>query len=361
MTLPSLADLYNQRLASSEIQADPAQSVVLDALDKLVEALGRTRGLFRKAAMPQGIYLHGPVGRGKSMLMDLFFAAAPVAAKRRVHFNAFMLDVHRRLNAARATRRADPLAHVAAVLAVEARLLCFDEFQVKDVADAMILARLFSALLDRGVIVVATSNTAPDRLYEGGLQRELFLPFIALLKQRLDVIAVAAGVDHRLVRLRGKPVWFQPDDPTAAAAIDALFAELSEGREAAPQTLDVAGRLLKVPLAAGKVARFTFASLCGQPLGAADYLALAARYRVLIVEHIPRFDPASRNEAARFIALIDQLYETRTVLVASAASPVPKTYPADGPLAFDFRRTASRLAEMGSAGYLAILGTAEKN
>ena len=284
------------------------------------------------------------------MLMDEFFAAALVANKRRVHFNAFMLDVHARLHAGRAKGKGDPIPPVVAALAKEARLLCFDEFQVKDIADAMIIGRIFAGLFARRVVVIATSNVVPDDLYKNGLQRALFLPFIALLKAKLDVVEMAAGQDYRLGRLAGQRLYLTPDDAPATAALDGLFTELS-GKPPAPVELESQGRLLTVERAAGRVARFHFDELCRQPLGAADYLVLADYFKVVIVEHVPVFLPQARNEAVRFITLIDQLYEKRTRLILSAAMPVAGLYPASGPYEFEFQRTSSRLIEMQSAGW----------
>jgi cell division protein ZapE len=345
------SDPYIEGIRTGEIQPDEAQEDVVAALDVLAQMLAHKKRLFGKYEPPRGLYIHGAVGRGKSMLMDMFYEAAPVEAKRRVHFNAFMLDVHERLNQARADHHDDPLGFVAAQVAAETRLLCFDEFQVKDVADAMILSRFFTALIDDGVIVVATSNVAPNDLYQGGLQRDLFLPFISVLKARLDIVHIDDGIDYRLARLAGRQVWFNPDNSAARAEIDSLFADFSKGEWAMPEVVDVAGRALVVPLAAGRIARFTYDQLCRQPLGAADYLALADRFSVLVVDHIPRLDPANRNEVARFISLIDQLYDRHIGLVASAEVPAQALYPETGPQAAEFARTASRLAEMQSEPY----------
>jgi cell division protein ZapE len=310
----------------------------------------------RREAAPQGLYIYGAVGRGKSMLMDLFFEEASVAAKRRVHFHAFMLDVHARLHGLRGQAErgegGDLMAPLAAAIAAEAWLLCFDEFHVVDIADAMILARLFTALFEAGVVVVATSNWPPDQLYAGGLQRQLFLPFIALLKERLDVLELTGTVDHRRRRLAGRRVWHHPAGPAAARALDEIFATLADGAPAAPASLALLGRRLEVPRAARGVAWFPFEALCGRPLGPADYLALAVHYDTVIVEGIPRLTEDRRDETKRFMILVDALYEHKAGLVASAAA-APDGIFAGETHAAEFPRTASRLAEMQSDEYIA--------
>ena len=366
---PALAGpnaLYRERAEAGLIRADPAQLRAVDRLQILHEALagyrpaGR-RGLWARlgrgacAVPPRGIYLWGPVGRGKSMLMDLFFAAAPVAKKRRVHFHAFMLEVHDRIEHERRARSRAPVARVAAGLAAGAALLCFDELQVNDIADAMILERLFRALFEAGTVVVATSNRPPDRLYEDGLQRERFLPFIALLQERLDRLELDSGRDYRLARMTGERVYHWPLDRAARRALDKAFAALTEGAPAAGETLLVNKRPLVVPRAARGVAWFGFDELCGAPLAAADYLALAERYAAIVLEGIPRLAPARRDEAQRFHILIDTLYEARTLLVASAEAGPDEIY-VKGDGAFEFRRTASRLHEMQSEDYLVNRG-----
>ncbi|MGC2413595.1 MAG: cell division protein ZapE [Stellaceae bacterium] len=358
------AKLYRERSHAGIIHADPAQQRVATRLQRLHEALsvyqpGGRRGLLarlthaeRVQAMPTGLYLWGPVGRGKSMLMDLFFAAAPVAKKRRVHFHAFMLEVHDRIERERRAKTDEPVAKVAADLASAASLLCFDEFQVSDIADAMILERLFRALFDAGTIVVATSNRPPDRLYEHGLQRDRFLPFIALLQQRLDQLELDSGRDYRLSRMTGKPVYHLPLDDAAHRALETAFAELTDDLPGQSETLIVKARALVVPRAARNVAWFQFEELCARPLAAADYLAIAERFAVVILEGIPRLTPRQRNEARRFHILIDTLYEARTVLIASAAAPPDEIY-VEGDGAWEFRRTISRLHEMQSEDYIA--------
>ena len=348
------------------LQSDPAQQLAIERLQSLYRALLHyhpetgLRGWLARFGLaenggshaPLGLYLCGPVGRGKSMLMDLFFRAVPSLSKRRVHFHAFMLEVHDRIEHKRRVRAETPIPEVAADIAAEAALLCFDEFQVEDIADAMILGRLFTALFEAGVVVVATSNLPPDRLYEHGLQRELFLPFVALLKEKLQVLDLDSRRDWRLARLVGKPVYHHPLGPAAHAALEGAFAELTDGASGASMALPVKGRSLVVPRTARRVAWFGFAELCEKPLAAADYLALAERFSVVIVEGIPRLSPAERDAARRFNILIDTLYEARTLLIASAEVPPEEIYTA-GNGNFEFQRTVSRLIEMQSEDYIA--------
>jgi cell division protein ZapE len=362
------AELYRERSDAAIIRSDPAQQRAVTRLQQLHDGLScyrlparrgwlarlglgeRPKGADRAA--PRGLYLWGPVGRGKSMLMDLFFSAAPVANKRRVHFHAFMLEVHDRIERERRGKTREPIGKVAADLAAAAALLCFDEFQVNDIADAMILERLFRALFAAGTIVVATSNRPPDRLYEHGLQRDRFLPFIDLLTERLDRLELDSGRDYRLSRMMGKPVYHWPLDVGSHQALETAFAELTEDAPGASETLIVKERALVVPRAAQNVAWFGFDELCARPLAAADYLAIAERFAAVIIEGIPRLEPRRRNEAQRLHILIDALYEARTLLIASAATPPGQIYP-EGDGAWEFRRTVSRLYEMQSEDYIA--------
>jgi cell division protein ZapE len=302
---------------------------------------------------PNGLYIVGAVGRGKSMLMDLFFAAAQVRRKQRIHFNRFMLDAHARFHAFRQQNPDidDPIPVLADAIAADAALLCFDEFQVNDIADAMILGRLFQALFDRGVVVVTTSNVAPDDLFKGQPGRDAFLPFIALLKQRLDVLTMDAGRDFRRNRLHGMPAWLVPADARAEQALDRAFAELTGNASGKADTMWVMGRKFTVPLAAEGVARCDFDLLCGSALGAGDYLALATRYHTLILDGIPRLSPDNYDKARRFIVLIDTLYDQHVRLLASADATPEQLYQR-GENARMFERTASRLDEMQSQDWL---------
>ncbi len=348
------------------LQSDAAQQLAVERLQSLYRALLHYRpetglrgwlarfGLVENGGShaPVGLYLCGPVGRGKSMLMDLFFRSVPNPRKRRVHFHAFMLEVHDRIEQERRATTERPIATVASDIAAEVALLCFDEFQVEDIADAMILERLFTALFEAGVVVVATSNHAPDELYEHGLQRERFLPFIALLKKKLYVLELDSGRDWRLARLHGKPVYHYPLGEAAHDALEHAFSELTDGAPGDFPTMIVKGRSLVVPRSARRVAWFDFADLCAKPLGAADYLAIAERFAAVIVEAIPRLSRDERDEARRFNILIDALYEARTLLIASAAVPPEQIYVA-GDGTFEFQRTVSRLIEMQSEEYVA--------
>jgi cell division protein ZapE len=358
--------LYRSLRRQGLLQPDPAQQLAIERLQGLYRALlyykpeiGLRGWLARFGLLdnggvnaPAGLYLCGPVGRGKSMLMDLFFRSVPSARKRRVHFHAFMLEVHDRIERERRKRTQTPIKKVASDIAGEAPLLCFDEFQIDDIADAMILERLFGVLFDAGAAVVATSNRAPDELYRHGLQRERFLPFIALLKKKLFILELDSGRDYRLARLHGKQVYYQPLNETTHEALEEAFAELTDGMLGASTTLNVRGRSLVVPRAARGAAWFGFSDLCAKPLAAADFLAIAERFAAVIIEAIPRLQPDQRNEARRFNILIDTLYEARTLLVVSAEVPPERIYQA-GEGALEFQRTVSRLTEMQSEDYIA--------
>ncbi len=372
MPAPSLSirTAYAERLKAGDIGPDTAQAQAVEVLARLEGELnaqaepGRALGfLHRRREAPKGVYLYGPVGRGKSMVMDLFFASAPVAHKRRVHFHAFMGEVHELIDAWRrgdaAARKSrfgtakgdDPIAPAASRIAQDAKLLCFDEFHVTDIADAMILGRLFEALFECGVVVVATSNRAPDALYEDGVNRQLFLPFIEALKARMAVVRVDGPKDFRLDRLKGQQVYFAPIDDRTRGAFDALWLRLLDGAEETGATVQIKGHAIRLPQTAGGHLRASFMSLCGVALGAQDYLAIAERFHTVFLEDVPVLGPDSRNEAARFVALIDAFYEAKTKLVALAQAEPEALYPrGDG--SFEFERTASRLQEMRSADYL---------
>jgi cell division protein ZapE len=359
--------LYSARLAAGLILTDPAQAEAAMRLDQLATDLAGNRGFLgfgRKTV--HGLYIWGAVGRGKSMLMDLFFEALSVRKKRRVHFHAFMIETHafifdwRKLSHAERRKHPayvreagdDPIAPAAKHIADQASVLCFDEFHVTSIADAMILGRLFEQLFDRGVTVVATSNRKPSDLYLNGINRELFLPFVRRLDQELDILELKSARDFRLDRLSAAPVYYSPLGPRADAAMNAAFARLTAGAPAHPETLEAQGRDVHVPKQAMGVARFTFEELCTRPLGAADYLAIARTYHTVLIDHVPQMQADQRNWAARFVTLIDALYESRTKLVMSAAAAPDALYAA-GDQSFEFQRTASRLHEMASADYLA--------
>ena len=352
---------YDALIAGHELKPDPAQANAVAAIDRLAGRLGA--GFFKrlfgsKSDGPAGVYLWGGVGRGKSMLMDLAFANIDIRPKRRVHFNEFMLETHERLRIARQREEGDPIEPVAETIAAEATLLCFDEMQVTNPADAMILSRLFGKLLDEGVKVVTTSNRPPRDLYKDGLNRELFLPFIDLIECKMLVVEVNGRTDYRLDRLTGVEVWHVPNGPEATTNLSRAFFQLTdypvEDRAKVPsEDIEVGGgRTLHVPKSLKGVAVFSFKRLCGEPRGAADYLASARRYHTVIIVGIPVMGPEMRNEAARFVTLIDALYEHKVKLLAAADSEPEGLYPA-GDGSFEFLRTVSRLEEMRSAEYLA--------
>jgi len=360
--MTSVLAAYRERLSAGDLAPDAAQEAVATRLDGLAEDIARWRpdAWLGKTAPPRGLYIWGPVGRGKSMLLDLFFEAAPVKKKRRVHFHEFMLARHAFLREARARFSKESgagqdqlIAEAAKQVASEARLLCFDEIQVTDIADAMILGRLFERLFADDVAIVATSNRVPDDLYKNGLNRQLFVPFIGMLKAKLDVVELAGPHDYRLRQLMAAPVWYAPLGPAADERMDQAWRRLTAGATPHAVTLDVSGRALVVERQAAGVARFTFEDLCARPLGAADYLEIAERFHTVLLEQIPELSPSNREEAARFRTLIDALYEAKVKLVASAEAEPVALYP-EGDQSFEFERTASRLMEMRSETYLAL-------
>jgi cell division protein ZapE len=365
---------YATLIAAGKIEADSGQAVLAAQLTALAHRLDQRRlarkssslgWLFgkREQAGPQlkGLYVHGEVGRGKTMLMDLFFATSVVKRKRRVHFHEFMADVHERVHVYRqeikngALPEQDPIQRAAAAIAEETWLLCFDEFHVTDIADAMILGRLFTRLFELGIVVVATSNLAPGELYKDGLNRALFLPFLALLQRHCEVVRLEARIDFRLEKLTGMPTWYVPANAIADAALDDAWRRLAGEHAGSPHEMVVKGHIVRVPKAAMGIARFSFDDLCAQPLAAADYLKIAHEFHTVVLDRIPVMDHARRNEAKRFIILIDTLYDHAVKLLASAQAPPDKLYTAtEGYEANEFKRAASRLIEMRSQSYLGL-------
>ncbi|MBA8899870.1 cell division protein ZapE [Phyllobacterium sp. P30BS-XVII] len=370
---PSVRERYDSLVQAGDIDADPAQQLLASRFDRLIRELATKRLATKSSALGwlfsrrsprheviKGLYIFGEVGRGKTMLMDMFHQLVPAKRKRRAHFLDFMADVHERINAHRKahkngdTKQDDPIPPVADALAEQAWVLCFDEFTVTDIADAMILSRLFKALFERGVVLVATSNVEPDNLYRDGLNRQLFLPFIDLLKTNVDVINLDARTDYRLEKLNRMPVYLSPLSEDTTRKMDGAWHAATDGATVAEDSFKVKGRTVIVPQAARHVARFTFADLCSKPLGALDYAAIISRYQTIFIDDVPILDYSRRNEAKRFIILIDILYDHHVHVVISAAASPDKLYEANrGTEAFEFDRTASRLFEMQSADYLA--------
>ncbi|TBN37780.1 cell division protein ZapE [Paracoccus subflavus] len=359
-----VSDLYEQGVAEGRIRADQAQRDVLPHLDRVLDDMAAAPAPERRSAWRaflgvgnpapagpevRGLYLWGGVGRGKSMLMDLMAEAATVPV-RRVHFHEFMQEIQAGLNRARQRGDQDTVRPVALEVAAQVRLLCFDEMQITDIADAMIVGRLFQVLLEQGVVIVTTSNRVPEDLYKHGLNRALFLPFIDLIRQRLEIVCLDSPVDHRQGRATGGQVWFCPADAQARTAMDTIWADLTAGAQAGPQRIEVGGRSFDLPLFADGVGRAGFWDLCGRPLGPADYLALSRTVRVLMIDGVPRLSASNYNEAKRFVTLIDALYEAKVRLIASAADQPEQLYN-EGEGSFEFERTASRLREMQQAGW----------
>lgn len=363
---------YDHLVATGAIERDPAQERIAAALDRLTDEISVKRLAHKSSALGwlfarkretrevvKGLYIHGGVGRGKTMLMDMFFELLPVRRKRRVHFNDFMADVQDRIQKHRQARKNgdvkedDPIPPVALQLAEQAWVLCFDEFSVTDIADAMVLSRLFSALFANGVVLVATSNVAPQDLYRDGLNRQLFLPFISILERHAHVLTLDADKDYRLEKLARTPIYVTPADAEADRMLDEAWQAMTHGAATAETALTLKGRQVRIPAASGNAARFSFADLCEKPLGARDFLAIAGRFSTVFIDHVPVLGEGKRNEAKRFILLIDTLYDHHTRLVVSADASPPELYTARrGNEVFEFERTASRLIEMQSRDWL---------
>ena len=367
MAITDILTRYRAMLASGELEPDSAQALAVEKLqllaNRLSDAHHATGGLLgyftgKRSAPPRGLYIAGDVGRGKTTLMDVFFETVAFESKRRVHFHAFMQETHQRLNAARRTNVPDPIAPVVAEIAADTKLLCFDELFVTDIADAMILGRLFQGLFDEGLVVVATSNAIPSELYKDGLNRALFLPFVKLIEEHMDLLVLEAARDYRQDRLAGRSLYFRPADAKARAGLRSVFRRLTGLHQGPPTSLDVNGRTIAIPEAWAGVAWLQFADLCEKPLGPADYLALAGAFHTVILEGIPQLGPERRNAARRFITLIDTLYDTHTRLIVSADAE-PEALYVSGDGAEWFERTASRLEEMRSADYAAATRTTQ--
>ncbi|PHR18518.1 MAG: cell division protein ZapE [Hoeflea sp.] len=367
----TVASAYESRVASGEFSLDPAQVQLAARLDVLLEAVSNQRlatkssalgwmfGRKKTAKIPRGLYVHGAVGRGKTMLMDMFFELVPAKRKRRAHFHDFMADAHARIHAHRQklkngeTKETDPVPPVAAELFEEAWVLCFDEFSVTDIADAMLLSRLFEQLFKLGCVLVATSNVEPDNLYRDGLNRQLFLPFVGLLKDNVDILNLDARTDYRMETTTKLPVYHRLGEGEANEAMDQAWKQVTAGKQTGPDTVQMKGREVAVPQAGAGAARFGFSDLCEKPLGASDYRAVSERYHTVFVDHVPLMKDAGRNAAKRFITLVDTLYDRKNRLFVSAvAAPDALAEGTTGTERFEFDRTASRLNEMQSEAYL---------
>jgi len=341
----------NDLVRRGALSADPLQAKAAGVLDGVAEGLGQNGGLFRRKQRVRGAYLVGAVGRGKTMLMDLFFAAVPIEHKRRVHFDEFMDELHAAITEYRKSHKGDPIAAVTKPIIEATRLLCLDEFQVTDITNAMLLGRLFEKLFAGGVTLVATSNTAPDDLYRDGLNRQLFLPFIDLLKSEVDIVPLDGPTDYRRLKFEGEEVYKFGSRPKVGAAMDKLWGKLTGGSPAHPEMLRSLGRDIAVPAAAMGAARFSFAELCDSPLGARDYLRLAHQYEALMIDGVPQFGRTNPSAAKRFVLLIDTLYDRGIKLAASFAVPLDQLA-GESRNARELERTVSRLIEMQSAAYL---------
>jgi cell division protein ZapE len=348
-----LLESYAEKVREGELRDDAAQAIVVAHLDKLAQSLearerrGAIGKFLGKNGTPKGIYIYGDVGRGKTMLMDLFFAALDVEAKQRIHFHAFMQDIHKRRQV---LKDSDVIAQIAMGLAKQAQVLCLDEMQISDIADAMIVGRLFQALMTNGTVIVTTSNQTPDELYKDGLNRGLFLPAIKLMKSNFDVVSLASSTDYRLGRVKAWESFVTPLGPQADTHVQKIWERLTDVPKGEPMEIPVLGRTLPVPESAHGCARFSFAELCESPLGPPDYLALASHFQTVFVEGIPALKTNQRNEAKRFVLLIDTLYDAKRHLVASSAEVPERIYP-QGDHRFEFSRTISRLQEMQSAAW----------
>lgn len=368
----TVAEAYASRIASGELSQDPAQAKLAKRLDELLGEVANRRLAKKSSALgwmfarksksgkpPRGLYVHGAVGRGKTMLMDMFFELVPAKRKRRAHFHDFMADAHARIHAHRQklkageTKETDPVPPVASDLIDEAWVLCFDEFSVTDIADAMLLSRLFEQLFKRGCVLVATSNVEPSNLYRDGLNRQLFLPFVDILKEHVDVLDLDARTDYRMEAATRLPVYHQLDAGDDGSAMDDAWERVTAGKQVAASTIEVKGRSVPVPKAAARAARFSFKDLCEAPLGASDYAAIAGRFHTVFVDRVPVMDQGGRNAAKRFITLIDTFYDRKIRLFMSAEAGPEALYDAPGGTEkFEFARTASRLNEMQSEAYL---------